>query len=144
MIAVGCDHAGVSLKQAVLSLLSDRGLSYVDYGTQEGTPVDYPLIATAVSEAVSSGTCEKGILVCGTGIGMSMSANKYHGIRAAVCCDTFSARMTRLHNDANVLCLGERVVGVGLAMDIVAHFLDTEFEGGRHQRRVDQIMLIED
>lgn len=142
MIAIGCDHAGLQLKQKVLAHLMERHITYHDVGTAKGMAVDYPVVATKVTDAIQAGDCERGILICGTGIGMSIAANKAHGIRAAVCHDTFSARMTRMHNDANVLCIGERVIGEGLALDIVDLFLDTVFEGGRHQRRVDLIMQI--
>lgn len=142
MIAIGCDHAGIHLKQKVLAHLMERRIAYHDVGTEEGIPADYPVIATKVTDAIKAGDCERGILICGTGIGMNIAANKARGIRAAVCHDTFSVRMMRMHNDANVLCIGERVIGEGLAMDIVDLFLDTAFEGGRHQRRVDLMMQI--
>lgn len=142
MIAIGCDHAAVALKKAIMAHLEEKGAAYTDLGT-DGEPCDYPVIAKAVCEQLTSGQAERGILLCGTGIGMSMAANKIKGIRAAVCNDGFSARYTRLHNDANVLCMGERVIGAGLALELVDIFLGTEFEGGRHQRRVDLIIDLE-
>lgn len=143
MIAIGCDHAGFPLKEALAAHLYARGIAYTDLGC-DGSPVDYPDIAEAVCEKVLDGSCSCGILLCGTGIGMSMAANKIKGIRAAVCSDAYSTKFTRLHNDTNVLCLGARVLGSGLAMELVDIFLNTEFEGGRHQRRVDMIMALEE
>lgn len=142
MIVVGCDHAAVNLKKALTAHLTEKGIEFIDLGT-DGESCDYPDIAKAVCEKITSGGAEKGILLCGTGIGMSMAANKIKGIRAAACSDCFSARYTRLHNDANVLCMGERVVGIGLALELADIFLETEFEGGRHQRRIDLISEIE-
>lgn len=142
MIAIGCDHGGFEMKTALIKHLQENNVEFVDLGCN-GETVDYPDIAVKVCEKVTSGECDKGVLVCGTGIGMSMAANKVKGIRAAVCGDTFSARFTRLHNDCNVLCLGGRVIGNGLACDILDLFINTEFEGGRHQRRVDKIMELE-
>ncbi len=144
MIAIGCDHAAVSLKKAIAAYLEERGIAYTDCGTEEGVPCDYPDMAEKVCGMITSGEAEKGILVCGTGIGMSMAANKLKGIRAACASDCFSVKYTRLHNDANVLCMGERVVGQGLALELVELFLNTEFEGGRHQRRVDLITALEE
>ena len=143
MVAIGCDHGGFELKQEVLKFLEQKGIEYKDFGCYSTASVDYPEYARKVAHAILDGTCDKGILICGTGIGISMAANKVKGIRAACCSDYFSAKFTRLHNDANALCLGGRVVGAGLALEMVDVFLDTEFEGGRHQRRVDQIMAIE-
>ena len=143
MIALGCDHAGVQLKLQVAEYLTSRGLEYRDYGTYDETSCDYPDYAQKVGEAVVSGEAQRGILICGTGVGISISANKVNGVRAALCSDTFTARMSREHNDANVLCMGARVVGPGLATDVVAAWLDAEFAGGRHQRRVDKIMALE-
>jgi ribose 5-phosphate isomerase B len=143
MIALGCDHAGVQLKASIAEFLTGRGLAIKDYGTYDEASCDYPDYAQRVGEAVVSGEAERGILVCGTGVGISISANKVEGVRAALCSDTFTARMSREHNDANVLCLGARVVGTGLALDVVAAWLDASFEGGRHQRRVDKIMALE-
>ena len=142
-ITVGCDHAAYELKKKVIAHLEERGIEVIDVGTHSAESCDYPNFAHAVCKNVQDGVTELGILICGTGIGMSMAANKHRGIRAAACSDTFSARLTRQHNDANVLCFGERVVGMGLAMDLVDSFIDTDFEGGKHQRRVDMIMAIE-
>lgn len=144
MIALGADHGGYALKEEIKKHLEKRGIAYQDFGTYSPESVDYAHIAFKVCRAVTAGECDKAILCCGTGIGISMAANKVKGIRAACCSDYFSAKYTRLHNDANALCLGGRVVGVGLALELVDVFLDTEFEGGRHQRRVDQITAIED
>lgn len=143
MVIIGADQGGFLLKQELTAHLKERGIAFEDIGIHTPESRDYPDIAVPLCRAVAEGKYEKGILVCGTGIGMSMAANKVHGIRAAVCGDCFSARFTRLHNDANVLCLGGRVVGPGLAAEIVDLFLDTPFEGGRHQRRVDKIMQLE-
>lgn len=142
MIAIGCDHAGVEMKKAVIEALSEKGFELKDVGT-DGEPCDYPDIAKAVCGLVTSGECEKGILICGTGIGMSMAANKIKGIRAALCSDSFSTRFTRLHNDANVMCMGARTLGPGLACELAEIFMTTGFEGGRHQRRIDLITDIE-
>jgi ribose 5-phosphate isomerase B len=143
-VAIGCDHAGVELKEALISLLRDRGIQYRDFGTNGPQSVDYPDFGEAVSRAVSTGEAERGVLVCGTGIGMSIVANKFTGVRAALCAEPFSARMSRLHNDANVLVIGGRVTGVELAREIATVWLETPFEGGRHQRRLDKIREIED
>ncbi len=143
MIALGSDHAGFPLKEAIKKHLEDRGIEYKDCGAYSTDSVDYPYQAKKACDTVVSGECEKAILCCGTGIGISMAANKVKGIRAACCTDYFSAKYTRLHNDANALCLGARVIGEGAAMELVDVFLDTAFEGGRHQRRVDQITEIE-
>ena len=142
-ITVGCDHAGLGLKKIVISHLEERGFEVLDVGTHTTDSCDYPQIAHALCQNIQNGTTELGILICGTGIGMSMAANKHRGIRAAACSDTFSARLTRVHNNANVLCFGERVVGMGLALDLVDAFINAEFEGGKHQRRVDMITQIE-
>src|SRR5919202_570778 len=133
MIALGCDHAGVQLKAAVAEFLTSRGLEHRDYGTYDEASCDYPDYAQKVGEAAVGGEAERGILVCGTGVGISIAANKVEGVRAALCSDTFTARMSREHNDSNVLCLGARVVGVGLALDIVAAWLEARYEGVRHQ-----------
>lgn len=143
MLAIGCDHAGVGLKNAIEEELKAQGIEFFDYGAFEGEKVDYPVVAEKVARSVASGESERGILICGTGIGMSIAANKVDGIRASVCHDVFSARMTRMHNDSNVLCMGERVIGYGLAMDVLNAWLHAEFEGGRHQRRVDLMTEIE-
>ena len=143
MIALGADHGGFALKEEIKKHLDDIGVAYEDFGTYSPDSIDYAKIAYKTCQAVVSGKCEKAILCCGTGIGISMAANKVKGIRAACCSDYFSAKYTRLHNDANVLCMGGRVLGAGLAIEMVDVFLNTEFEGGRHQRRVDQITAIE-
>ncbi len=140
MIAIGSDHGGFALKQALMAHLAARGLAYKDYGTFSEASCDYPVYARLVAHSVASGECERGILICGTGIGVSMTANKVPGIRAALCGDCFSAEATRLHNDANILCMGARVVGEGLALKIADTFLDTPFSGEeRHIRRIQQI-----
>lgn len=143
-VAIGCDHAGFALKGAVIRHLEAEGYEVKDVGTYSDESCDYPDIASALCAEVVSGECAKGILICGTGIGMSMAANKVRGIRAACCSDTFSARFTRLHNDANVLCIGARVVGEGLALDLCDLFLSTPFENsGNHPRRVEKIAALE-
>ncbi|NLZ80685.1 MAG: ribose 5-phosphate isomerase B [Clostridiales bacterium] len=142
MIAIGSDHGGFFLKQEVIKHLEDRGLDYKDFGCYEEKAADYPIYAKSVTKAVLDGSCEQGILICGTGIGISISANRMHGIRAALCGDCYSAEATRLHNDANVLCLGGRVVGVGLALKIVDTFLDTPFSN--EERHANRISLIEE
>lgn len=142
MIAIGCDHAGVEMKKEVIRTLTEKGYELKDMGT-DGEPCDYPNMAKTVCELVSSGECEKGILICGTGIGMSIAANKIKGIRASLCSDSFSTKYTRLHNDANIMCMGARTIGVGLACELAEIFLSTDFEGGRHQRRIDLITDIE-
>lgn len=142
-ITVGCDHGGFEHKNAILEHLKSRGFEVDDIGIHENKSVDYPDIATKLCENIISNKSDLGILVCGTGIGMSMAANKFKGIRAAACSDHFSAKYTRLHNNANVLCLGGRVVGIGTAIELVDIFVDTEFEGGRHQIRIDKITNIE-
>lgn len=142
MIVIGCDHAGVEMKKAVIEALSAKGWEFRDMGCN-GEPCDYPVIAEAVCGEILSGNCEKGILICGTGIGMSIAANKFKGIRAALCSDSFSTKFTRLHNDSNVMCMGARTIGCGLAVELAEIFLSTEFEGGRHQRRLDLITSIE-
>ena len=140
MIAIGSDHGGFALKQALMAHLDRRGLAYKDCGTYSEASCDYPVYAKAVANAVVSGECERGIIICGTGIGVSITANKIPGIRAALCGDCFSAEATRLHNDANVLCMGARVVGEGLALKIADTFLDTPFSNDeRHIRRISMI-----
>ena len=138
-IALGCDHAGFEMKDAVIAHLNQKGFDVIDVGTNSSESCDYPLFAHAVCQNIQSGAAELGILICGTGIGMSLVANKHRGIRAAACSDTFSARLTRVHNNANVLCFGTRVIGIGLALDLIDNFLDAEFEGGKHERRVNMI-----
>ena len=142
MIAIGCDHAGVEMKKAVIEALSEKGFEFKDMGT-DGEPCDYPVMAEKVCNEVLAGNCEKGILICGTGIGMSIAANKINGIRAALCADSFSTRFTRLHNNSNIMCMGARTLGQGLACELAEIFLTTGFEGGRHQRRIDLITDIE-
>ncbi len=140
MIAIGSDHGGFELKKEIMAHLDARGLEYKDFGTYSDESCDYPVYGKAVAKAVASGECERGIIICGTGIGISIAANKVHGIRAALCGDCFSAEATRQHNDANVLALGARVVGPGLALKIVDTFLDTPFSNGeRHIRRIEMI-----
>ena len=142
-IALGADHAGYPLKDHLSRWLRDAGHEMQDLGTHSSESVDYPDFAAAVARAVASGEAERGILVCGTGIGVAIAANKLDGIRAANCNDLFTARMARAHNDANVLTLGARVIGVGLAEHIVRAFLETEWEGERHRRRVEKIHDLE-
>ncbi len=140
MIAIGCDQAGYALKQEIIKHLEERGLAYEDFGCYSADPVDYPVYGRKVAYAIAEGKCERGILICGTGIGISIAANKVKGIRAALCTDCFTAEATRLHNDANILALGGRVVGPGLALKIVDTFLDTSFSGAeRHARRISMI-----
>lgn len=140
MLAIGSDHGGFELKQAIMKHLEKRGSEYKDYGTYSPDSCDYPVYGRAVAKAVASGECENGIIICGTGIGISMTANKIPGIRAALCGDCFSAEATRLHNDANILALGARVTGEGLALKIVDTFLDTPFSNDeRHIRRISMI-----
>ncbi len=143
-IAIGCDHGGLEHKNAIVEHLSARGFDVTDFGIYEQVSVDYPEIALKVANSVASKENELGILVCGTGIGMSLAANKVKGIRAAAVSEHFSAKYTRLHNNSNILCLGGRVIGVGTALELADLFIDTEFEGGRHQKRVDMVMAIEE
>ena len=135
-IVVGCDHAAYELKLKVIEHLKERGFDVTDVGTNSSDSCDYPVFADALCKKLQSGECERGILICGTGIGMSIAANKHAGIRAACCSEAYSARLTREHNDANVLCFGARVVGEGTAIDLVDVFVDTEYMGGKHARRV--------
>ena len=140
MIAIGSDHGGYDLKQKVIRHLEERGIPYRDFGCPDKSSCDYPLFGQAAAKAVASGECERGIVICTTGIGISITANKVRGIRCALCADPYSAKMTRLHNDANMLALGGEIVGGNLAMEIVDTFLDTEFSGEeKHRRRVSQI-----
>ena len=143
MVVLASDHAGFPLKQEVIKYLEKNKIEYKDAGCYSPERFDYAISAQKACDMIVSGEAEKGILICGTGIGISMAANKVKGIRAACCSDYFSAKFTRLHNDANCLCMGARVVGVGLALELVDVFLNTEYEGGRHQIRVDQITAIE-
>lgn len=143
-IGIGCDHAGVKFKEQIKDFVKSMGHEVEDYGAYTTERVDYPDIAWAVCEGINAGACEKGILICGTGIGMSMAANKVKGIRAALCSDTYSARMTREHNDANVMALGARVLGIDLACEIVRAFLTAEYSGdSRHEVRVKKMMQFE-
>lgn len=141
MIAIACDHGGYELKQEILKHLEKRGETFVDFGCDSTQAVDYPIYARKVTSAITGGQCEKGILICGTGIGISIAANKVKGIRAALCTDCFTAEATRQHNDANILALGGRVVGTGLALKIVDTFLDTPFSN--EERHINRISLIE-
>jgi len=142
-IAVGSDHAGFPLKERIKNFLIEKGHEVVDFGTTSQDSTHYPLFAKEVSLAVQKGEVDRGILICGTGIGMSITANKFKGVRAALCLNEYMARMSRLHNDANVLCLGDRVLGEELALSIVEVWLETPFEGGRHAKRVELIKEIE-
>lgn len=143
MIAIACDHGGYKLKLAIEEYLKSNNIEFLDFGCDNENSCDYADFAKKVAYAVKDGECEKGILVCGTGIGMSLAANKVRGIRAAVCTDHFSTKYTRLHNDSNILCLGQRVIGEGVALELVDLFLNTEFEGGRHALRIKKIHDIE-
>ncbi len=144
MISIGCDHGGFELKQVIMAYLTELGYEYKDCGSYDTASVDYPDIAKIVCTDIQDGVSERGILVCGTGIGMNICANKYRGIRAAQCGDTFSAKMTRQHNNSNVLTLGGRVIGPELAKEVVREFLTNEFLGGRHQTRIDKVMSVEE
>lgn len=143
MIALGADHGGYKLKEAIRNYLDAEKIEYKDFGTFDETSIDYAPIAAQVSHMIMDGKAEKGILCCGTGIGMSLAANKVHGIRAAVCATAYCAEFTRRHNDANILCLGGRVIDETQAVEFTKIFLNTAFEGGRHQRRIDEIAAIE-
>lgn len=142
-IAIGSDHAGFELKEIISQLLKEMGHEVIDMGTASNSSVDYPDFAETVSKAVSEGSVDRGILICGTGIGMSIVANKFKNVRAALCNDLFTAKMSRLHNDANVLAIGGRIVGKDLAKEIVNIWINTPFEGGRHLKRLEKINLIE-
>ena len=143
MIGIGSDHAGYRIKAEIVDHLEKQGYQVKDYGTCGTESVDYPDYGLSVAEAVAKGECERGIIICGTGIGISISANKIPGIRAALCTDSYMAKMSRQHNDANILALGERVIGPGLVQDIIDTWLTTSFLGGRHNTRVDKITGIE-
>ena len=143
MIAIGCDHGGYELKQKILAHLRQRGLEYRDFGCDSTASVDYPVYGKAVAHAVASGECEKGIVICSTGIGISIAANKVKGIRACVCSEPYTAKLSKMHNNSNVLAFGARVVGSEMAKMITEEWLDAKYEGGRHQRRVDMLMEIE-
>lgn len=143
MLAIGCDHGGFELKNHIMEHLKEKGIDFKDFGTFDESSCDYPDIAVLVSKSITEGECDRGILVCGTGIGMSIAANKIKGIRASHVTDVYSAKMTKMHNNANVICLGGRVTGRELAFMIVDTWLDTEFAGGRHQTRIDKISALE-
>ena len=143
MLAIASDHGGFALKQEIMAFLKESGIEYEDLGTYSTESVDYPVYAAKLGKAVAAGEFERGILICGTGIGISIAANKIHGIRCALCSDCYSAEMSRRHNNANVLAMGGRTLGVELAKKITDTFLHTEFEGGRHERRVNLIMALE-
>lgn len=142
MIAIGCDHGGFPLKEEIIKYFKNNNIDFKDFGTYDTKSVDYPIYAKAVAEFVAEGKAEKGILICGTGIGISIAANKVKGIRAALCHDVFSAKATREHNDANILAMGARVIGAGLALEIVKAFLSTEFS--KDERHIRRIKMIED
>lgn len=144
MIAIGSDHGGFELKKAIIEHLESKGVEIKDMGCYNMDSVDYPDIAKVTCDEVVNGTCERAILICGTGIGISIAANKINGIRAALCHSTFDAKMSRMHNDANVMCLGGRTTGLNIALEIVDSYLGSEFEGDRHMRRVNKIMALED
>lgn len=143
MIAVACDHAALDMKRDLLELLDEMGLEYHDYGTYSCESCDYPVYAARAARAVAGGECDRGLLICGTGVGISLAANKVKGIRCVTCSEPYSAEMSRRHNNANMLAIGARVVGTELARMIVRVWLTTDFEGGRHQRRVDMITALE-
>lgn len=143
MYAIGNDHTGVALKEIIKKFVEEKGEQVKDFGTQSVEASNYPDIAESVANAVASGECERGILICGTGVGISIAANKVHGIRAVCCSEPFSAKMSKQHNDANILCFGARVVGSELAKMIVENWMDAEFQGGRHATRVEMIHDIE-
>lgn len=142
-MAIACDHSALDLKEEVKALLADRGIECEDFGTYTTDSCHYPIYGARAAQAVADGRCDLGIVICGTGIGISIAANKVKGIRCALCSDTFSAKMTRIHNNSNMLALGARVIGVELAKEIVNAWLDAEFEGGRHQVRIDMITALE-
>lgn len=143
-ISIACDHAAFELKNDIIKYFSDNGIEYEDFGCYSSESVNYPQYAHAVCKEIQEGRSDLGILICGTGLGMSLAANKHKGIRAVACSDTFSARLSRMHNNANILCFGARVVGKGLAVDLVKEFLNAEFLGGRHEERVNEFMKYED
>lgn len=143
MIALGSDHVGIELKRVIIKYFNEKNIEYKDFGALSEERTDYPIFAEKVAKSVVNGECEKGIIFCGTGIGISIAANKVNGIRAVVCSDCYSAKLSKEHNNTNILALGSRVVGIELAKLIVDTWLETEFEGGRHQRRIEQISKIE-
>ncbi|UOB20305.1 ribose 5-phosphate isomerase B [Macrococcus armenti] len=142
-VAIACDHGGFQYKEKIVELLTSQNIEYVDFGPKDESSVDYPDYAKPVAESVASGECDRGILICGTGIGMSIAANKVPGIRCALVHDVFTAQVTREHNNSNVLAMGQRVIGEGLMLLIVKTWLNAEFEGGRHQRRIDKVAALE-
>ena len=143
MVAIACDHAALELKAEIKKLLDNRGLPYIDFGTHTTESCHYPIFGLRAAQAVADGRCDRGIVICGTGIGISLAANKVKGIRCALCGDVYSAQMTRAHNNANMLAMGARVLDMETARKITEAFLDTPFEGGRHQIRIDMITAIE-
>ena len=143
MIAIACDHSALEMKETVKALLAELGYEYEDFGTYTADSCHYPIFGARAAKAVASGKCEKGILICGTGIGMSLVANKVEGIRCVACSEPYSARLSRQHNNANMLSIGARVIGPELAKMIVTEFMTTDFEGGRHQTRIDMITAVE-
>lgn len=143
MIAIACDHSALEMKETIKKLLDDMGLDYKDFGTNSEESCHYPIFGARAAKAVASGECERGILICGTGIGMSLAANKVKGIRCVACSEPYSARLSRAHNNANMLAIGARVIGPEMAKMIVGEFLNTAFEGGRHQVRVDMLTALE-
>ncbi len=144
MIALACDHAGFDLKPAIIAVLDELGMEYKDFGTNSHESVDYPVYGEKAARAVASGECERGIILCGTGVGIGMAASKVRGIRCVICTDCYSAKLSREHNDANMLALGARVVGPELAKMIARIWLTTAFDGDRHARRVGQIMKLDE
>lgn len=142
-VAIACDHGGFQYKEKIVEFLTSQNIEYVDFGPEDELSVDYPDYAKPVAESVASGECDRGILICGTGIGMSIAANKVPGIRCALVHDVFTAQVTREHNNSNVLAMGQRVIGEGLMLLIVKTWLNAEFEGGRHQRRIDKVAALE-
>ena len=143
MIALACDHSGIEMKQMIMNLLDEMGLEWKDFGTNEAVSCDYPIYGYRAAKAVSSGECDRGILICGTGVGIGIAASKVKGVRVCTCSDVYSAELSKRHNNSQILTLGARVVGLDLARMIATHWLTAEFEGGRHQRRVDLITAIE-
>ena len=142
IVSIAADHAGYELKEVIKNYFEMTDIAYIDFGTDSTESVDYPVYAQKVCTSLQTGECDFGVLVCGTGIGMSIAANKHKDIRAANCSDTYSAKMARLHNDANILTLGSRVVGTGLALDIIKQFLSADFEGGRHSERLNMLNMM--
>lgn len=143
MIAIACDHSALEMKETIKKMLDEMGLAHKDFGTNSEESCHYPIFGARAAKAVASGECERGILICGTGIGMSLAANKVKGIRCVACSEPYSARLSRAHNNANMLSIGARVIGPEMAKMIVGEFLNTAFEGGRHQLRVDMITALE-